>query len=170
MDCWCVCSRAGVIGVFGLRVRAYRTFADAERDWKGARFTLGRAEGAQDYFLQRWRVKDKNNREKKRARVVQELSPIGDRKLSLLYLVRTPCVRAVAVGTPLKNVRSCVRAPRDNQVGRDSTRKAKGLSTIYFLKKEKILPSHPESLYSNGDASWTTYCFYWHGCAGVINI
>ena len=63
--------------------------------------------------------------------------------LSLLYLVRTPCVRAVAVGTPLKNVRSCVRAPRDNQVGRDSTRKAKGLSTIYFLKKEKILPSHP---------------------------
>lgn len=95
--------------------------------------------------------------------------------LSLLYLVRTPCVRAVAVGTPLKNVRSCVRAPRDNQVGRDSTRKAKGLSTIYFLKKEKILPSQPplplrynnyqplpakESLYSNGDASWTTYCFY----------
>lgn len=83
----------------------------------------------------------------------EQESSIGDRKLSLLYLVRTPCVRAVAVGTPLKNVRSCVRAPRDNQVGRDSTRKAKGLSTIYFLKKEKILPSHPESLYSNGDAS-----------------
>lgn len=32
MDCWCVCSRAGFIGVFGLRVRAYRTFAGAERD------------------------------------------------------------------------------------------------------------------------------------------
>lgn len=72
-------------------------------------------------------------------------SPMETVSLSLLYLVRTPCVRAVAVGTPLKNVRSCVRAPRDNQVGRDSTRKAKGLSTIYFLKKEKILPSQPPS-------------------------